>query len=178
MANKNVLTLKDILNRKEYFKGKNKETRELYIKRLDANIVISKPDVELCSDIADMDNNHDTNKYFMYEIVVEPNLKDSKLHEEFGVADPVDIIDEIFDPGEVNRICTEGMKFAGFYDGVEVVEDLKKLIKSDMELYMYSYYLNKGIDLDKLINLSFIEKQFYIASICVNKEEEVNKFNL
>ena len=23
---------------------------------------------------------------------------------------------------------------------------------------------------------SFIEKQFYIASICVNKEEEVNKF--
>ena len=42
---------------------------------------------------------------------------------------------------------------------------------------MYSYYLNKGIDLDKLINLSFIEKQFYIA-ICVNKEEEVNKFNL
>lgn len=125
MANKNVLTLKDILNRKEYFKGKNKETRELYIKRLDANIVISKPDVELCSDIADMDNNHDTNKYFMYEIVVEPNLKDSKLHEEFGVADPADIIDEIFDPGEVNRICTEGMKFAGFYDGVEVVEDLK-----------------------------------------------------
>ena len=28
---------------------------------------------------------------------------------------------------------------------------------------MYSYYLNKGIDLDKLINLSFIEKQFYIT---------------
>ena len=27
-------------------------------------------------------------------------------------------------------------------------------------------------------NLSFIEKQFYIASICVNKEEEVNKFSL
>lgn len=43
---------------------------------------------------------------------------------------------------------------------------------------MYSYYLNKGIDLDKLINLSFIEKQFYIASIYINKEEEVNKFSL
>ena len=47
-----------------------------------------------------------------------------------------------------------------------------------MEIYMYSYYLNKGIDIDKLVNLSFIEKQFYIASICVNKEEEVNKFSL
>ena len=43
---------------------------------------------------------------------------------------------------------------------------------------MYSYYLNKGIDLDKLINLSFIEKQLYIASICINKDEEVNKFSL
>ena len=43
---------------------------------------------------------------------------------------------------------------------------------------MYRYYLNKVIDLDKLVNLSFIEKQFYIASICINKEEEVNKFSL
>lgn len=43
---------------------------------------------------------------------------------------------------------------------------------------MYSYYLNKGIDLDKLINLSFLEKQFYIACMQINKEDEVNKFNL
>ena len=43
---------------------------------------------------------------------------------------------------------------------------------------MYSYYLSKGIDLDKLINLSFLEKQFYIASMQINKEDEVNKFNL
>lgn len=43
---------------------------------------------------------------------------------------------------------------------------------------MYSYYLNKGIDLDKLINLSFLEKQFYIASMLTHKEDEVNKFNL
>lgn len=43
---------------------------------------------------------------------------------------------------------------------------------------MYSYYLNKGIDLVKLINLSYLEKQFYIASMEVNREEEVNKFSL
>ncbi len=125
MAKKDVLTIKDILNRKEYFNNKNKETKELFIKRLDANIVISKPDIELCSDCQDMDNNHETNKYFVYEIIQEPNLKDTKLHEEFGIDNPLDIIDKIFDVGEVNGISTEGMKFAGFYEGVEVVEELK-----------------------------------------------------
>lgn len=43
---------------------------------------------------------------------------------------------------------------------------------------MYSYYLNRGIDLDKLINLSYLEKQFYIACMQTNKEDEANKFNL
>ncbi len=43
---------------------------------------------------------------------------------------------------------------------------------------MYSYYLDKGIDLDKLINLSYLEKQFYIAAMYVNQEEEANKFSL
>lgn len=122
MAKKNVLTLKDILNRKDYFNNKKNETRELYIKSLDANIVISKPDTALCSDCIDMEDNHESNKYFVYEIVLEPNLKDTKLHEEFGLDDPLDIVDKIFDTGEVAGIATEGMKFAGFYDGVEVAE--------------------------------------------------------
>ena len=43
---------------------------------------------------------------------------------------------------------------------------------------MYSYYLNKGIDLDKLINLSTLEKYFYIASIEQHREEEKEKICL
>lgn len=43
---------------------------------------------------------------------------------------------------------------------------------------MYSYYLNKGIDLDKLMNLSLLDKQFYIASMEINREEEANRFSL
>ena len=125
MAKNNVLTLKDILKRKDFFKAKNKETRELYIKRLDANIVITKPDIALCSECLDMEDSHESNKYFVYEIIAEPNLKDAKLQEEFGVVEPIDIVDELFDAGEIAGIATEGMKFAGFYGGVEVVEELK-----------------------------------------------------
>ncbi len=43
---------------------------------------------------------------------------------------------------------------------------------------MYSYYLNKGIDLDKLLNLSTLEKHFYIASMEQHREEEINKVSL
>ncbi|XAO13707.1 hypothetical protein TPELBph1_CDS0013 [Terrisporobacter phage TPELB_ph1] len=43
---------------------------------------------------------------------------------------------------------------------------------------MYSYYLNKGIDLNKLMNLSYLEKQFYIASMEVNREYEDSKISL
>lgn len=125
MAKKEVLKLEDILSKKETLKNRHKETKELFVKRLDGNIVISKPDIVLCGDISEMENNHDTNKYFVYEIVTEPNLKDPKLHEAFGVDDPIDIVDEIFDVGEINMISTEGMMFAGFYNGVEVVENLK-----------------------------------------------------
>ena len=42
MAKKEVLSLKDILKRKEYFKNKKNETKELYVKGLDGNIVITK----------------------------------------------------------------------------------------------------------------------------------------
>lgn len=124
MAKKNVLTLKDILNRKEYLKNKNKETRELLVERLDANIVISKADVDLCSDCSEMDSEYESNKYFVYEIVQEPNLKDSQLQDEFGVEDPVDIVEEIFEPGEIVDIAKAGMKFAGF-GTIQVVEELK-----------------------------------------------------
>ena len=30
---------------------------------------------------------------------------------------------------------------------------------------MYSYYLDRGVDLEKLINLDFLNNQFYIASM-------------
>ena len=129
MANKNtkkdVLSIEDILKRKDFFKNKNNETKEVYIKRLDSNIVISKADDLLCADIADMDDNLESNKYFVYEIVKEPNLKDPKLHEEFEIKNPLDIVTALFDPGEINGIATEGMKLAGFYGGVELVDDLK-----------------------------------------------------
>lgn len=125
MEKKNILKIEDILKRKDFFKNKKNETKELHIKSLDCNIVIKKADATLCYECMDMEDNEEANKFFVYETVSEPNLKDTKLHEEFGCITPLDIVYEIFEPGEVAGIATEGMKFAGFHGGVEEIEALK-----------------------------------------------------
>lgn len=120
-----VVTLKDILKRKEFFESKKNQTMELFVKSLDGNIVISKPDRELCMECIDMEDSLEGDKYFVYEIVKQPNLQDTGLHEAFGVTVPTDIVDKIFDAGEISNIAKEGLKFAGYLDSVEVIEDLK-----------------------------------------------------
>lgn len=120
-----VVTLNDILKRKEFFENKKNQTMELFVKSLDGNIVISKPDRELCTECIDMEDSSEGDRYFVYEIVKSPNLQAPELHEAFGVDVPIDIIDKIFEPGEVSNIAKEGLKFAGYLDSVEVVEDLK-----------------------------------------------------
>ena len=125
MVKKDVITLKDILKRKDYFENKRNETKELYIKSLDANIVINKPEKELCMECIDMEDASEGDRYFVYEIIKEPNLHDTELHEAFGVKVPTDIVDKIFDPGEIAGIAKEGMEFAGYFNSVKAIDDLK-----------------------------------------------------
>lgn len=42
---------------------------------------------------------------------------------------------------------------------------------------MYSYYVDRGYDLAKLINMSLIEKTFYYESMIYNKDERVEEHN-
>lgn len=121
---KEIITINDILKRKEFFKDKKNETMELEIRSLDANIVIAKPDKELCADCFDMDEK-EADRYLVYEVVKEPNIKDKELQEAFGVQVPIDILEEIFEPGEISSIAKEALRFAGYYDSVKVVEDIK-----------------------------------------------------
>lgn len=125
MVKKNVVTLKDILKRKEYFENKKNETKELYVRSLDGNIVISKPDRDLCMESLEMEDASEGDRYFVYEIVKEPNLHDTELHEAFGVKVPIDILDKLFDPGEISAIAKEGMEFAGYFNAVKAIDDLK-----------------------------------------------------
>lgn len=130
MSKKEIITIEDILKRKDFYKNKKVETKELYIRSIDSNIVIKKPDKELMYDVSDMSdkgNDKDADNYLVYESIVEPNLKDPKLQEAFkdSIENPMDILFEIFDPMEVSGIASQIVIFAGL-NGVKEIEDVKK----------------------------------------------------
>ncbi|WP_131042364.1 phage tail assembly chaperone [Clostridioides difficile] len=121
---KEIITIEDILRRKEYFSNKSEETKQLYIPSLGANIEIAKPDRELCIDATEMEDADEGEKYFVYEVVKNPNLKNEKLQDEFKCNEPLEIVDILFEPGEITDIAKIAMKFAGF-GTVEEIESLK-----------------------------------------------------
>ncbi|MED3549958.1 phage tail assembly chaperone [Cytobacillus praedii] len=123
------LTVTDMLKNKEKYQVKDDVTEELSIQRLDASITIRKPERSLCLDALQMayDDNQQgkADPFMVYNIVVEPNLKDSQLQKEFGCIEPTDIVEKIFEPGEISAIAQIGMQLAGYKNGVERVKDIK-----------------------------------------------------
>ena len=123
--NKNTkLTLAELLRRKEQMleSKKTKKTLDLYVKSIDAVIIVAEPDGALCRDANDMEPG-EGDKYMCYECIVEPNLKDSEVQKQFGCTNPMDIVDVIFAPGEIPQIAIECMKLAGYMGGVEAVKN-------------------------------------------------------
>ena len=63
--------------------------------------------------------------FMVYNVVIEPNLKDSKLQKEFGCVEPTDIVEKIFEAGEMVQISKAGLELAGYHKGINKVKDLK-----------------------------------------------------
>lgn len=123
--NKNTkITLQELIRRKEQMleSKKKPKTASLYIKSLDGTITIESPTAALARDAQEMDNG---DAYMVYSCVTEPCLKSKELQTEFGCVDPMEIVEKIFDAGEIPQIAVECLKLAGYVDGVKVVNDIK-----------------------------------------------------
>lgn len=124
MDKRTKLTLAELLKRKEQMleSKKVKKTQDLYVKSIDAIITIEEPTGTLCRDANDMEPG-EGDKYMCYECIKEPNLKSKEVQEAFGCAEPMDVVDVIFAPGEIPQIAIECMKLAGYMGGVETVKN-------------------------------------------------------
>ena len=123
--NKNTkITLEELIRRKEQMleAKKKPKTASLYIKSLDGTITIESPTAALAREAQEMDNG-DT--YMVYSCVTEPCLKSKELQQEFGCVDPMEIVEKIFETGEIPQIALECLKLAGYVDGVKAVADVK-----------------------------------------------------
>ena len=125
MSKDTKITLDALLARKEQSKeDKNrKNRRELYIPSLDGTITIKPPTRATISEAKDADNDALADRYLVYECIVEPDLKDKRLQEAYGCAEPDEIVDRIFELGEVSKIALECMDMAGFNNSVEAVKN-------------------------------------------------------
>lgn len=123
------LTVTDILKEKEKYTVDKQQTEEVTITRLGVDILIRKPEKSLCVETIQMtrdENTADTADAFMaYSVVVEPNLKDPTLLAELGCRDPLEVVDKIFEPGEVAQISELALELAGFKKGTVAVKTAK-----------------------------------------------------
>lgn len=125
MNKETKITLDTLLARKEQAKeDKNKRNRrELYIPSLGGTITIKPPTRATISEAKDTDDDTLADRYLVYECVVEPDLKDKRLQDAYGCAEPDEIVDRVFELGEIGKIAMECMDMAGFNNSVEAVKN-------------------------------------------------------
>lgn len=130
MKNKQ-LKLQDLINKAgEHRQSKNK-TLEIYVKSFDGIFKMKKPSNALLLESLDIasEDAHEGDIHLIYNSAIEPNLKSEELQESYGVARPVEIVDELFDLGEIKAVATILAESAGYGKDVAHLVESKDLIE-------------------------------------------------
>ena len=124
MNSQTKITLQKLLRRKEQMleAKKTPKTAALYIKSLDGTITIEGATSALAKDAQEMENG---DIYLVYQCVTDPCLKAKELQEGFGCIEPMEIVEKLFDPGEIPQISVECLRLSGYIDGVKAVDEIK-----------------------------------------------------
>lgn len=126
---KKKLTLVDLIKDKEKIQPKENVTKEILVERLGATVTIRRAEKSLVMDTIELGNDENfegnSDDFFIFNIITEPDLKDPELQKAYGCVEPTDIISKIFEIGEVTGIAQEGMKLAGYNTTVRAIDDLK-----------------------------------------------------
>ena len=102
---------------------KSPKKARIYVKSLDGEIIIKAPTKSLATEAAEMENDGDA--HLVYECVAEPDLHSKELQDAYGCTYPEEIVEKLFDAGEITPIAMECMKLAGYVDSVKLVEEVK-----------------------------------------------------
>lgn len=75
-------------------------------------ITTKKPTQAIVTEALDLDEGGD--KYLILNMTVEPDLKDPQLQKAYDCVEPTDIVDKLFDAGEIRALGQAILKTAGF----------------------------------------------------------------
>ena len=90
-------------------------------------ITVKKPSRAFVLEALDLSDAAESDAYIVFNMTVSPDLKDNALQKAYGCMDPLDIVNKLFDSGEVVAISKQIMKCAGYGENVkaEVHEEVK-----------------------------------------------------
>ena len=120
-----ILNTKTLLERKNLLEKRKAKVFDVEIKDLGV-VKLRTPLTEDLIDSREYGGGGREDEFIVYSCMVEPDLKSQELQSGFEVKDPVDIVSEIFLPGEIAEIATILVKSAGYADNVAKVVDETK----------------------------------------------------
>lgn len=129
MKKSTKVTLSMLMDKVEKRKENKKEFKKFYIKSLDGYIVCEKPTRQYLEEVTGVE---DGDHKLIYNHIVEPVLKDLECVKDGTFKRPVDVIDYLFEPGEVTNLARSIIGWAGYSDDsvVEVLNDEVEEIKN------------------------------------------------
>ncbi len=120
-----AVSIEELISKQEEIKQKKKELFDLTTSV--GTITVKKVSPSLALEVSGMDG-EDSDRYLVLNAVVSPDLKDSRLLKAYGCLEPTDILDKIFDHGEIVAISRKIMELSGF--GKEIHSEVHKEAKN------------------------------------------------
>lgn len=112
-----AVSIEELIARKEEIEKKKEERYDL--KTSIGTITVKKPVKAFVAEGLNLETGSD--EYMLYNLCVAPSLKDPALQKAYGCVEPTDIVDKLFEPGEVVAIVKAVMTKAGYGENIEAV---------------------------------------------------------
>lgn len=134
----NKITLESLMQRAEQRKNDKIKFKEVYNKMLDGNLVIKRIPLTKIVDLLDVLDGDNVKLNDCVELYKEliykccPVLQSKELQEEFGCAEPYDIVTEVFEDnvGEISAVAQEILAMYGMAEGKELIKEVEEEIKN------------------------------------------------
>ena len=119
-----AISIKDLIDKKESITAGRQQTYDLETSI--GTITVKKPSQSFVLEARSMEGGGD--QYMILNMTVDPNLKDSALQTAYSCTEPTDVVDKLFDAGEVSRVARAIMACAGYSN-----EDIARRVHEEVK---------------------------------------------
>lgn len=118
-----AVSIAELIQKKEELENRKKRQYDL---QTSAGVVTVKlPTRAFVAEASDLESGSDD--YILLNCIVSPDLRDKKLQDAYGCAEPTDIVGKLFDAGEIIQMVRKIMELAGWKSDIkaELHEEVK-----------------------------------------------------